>query len=538
MKRVLAITFMFAIIGMSGSMFDVRLSKPDSQTLVFVDNDNVEGPWYGTMEHPYQNISSGIEQASALDTVFVCNGAYFENVVVNKTLSLIGENPIDTIIDGGKTGSVVCVEASNTNIDGFTIRNSGMSSSDSGVKIVHSSGNNITNNIITNNCMGIRLYNSSNITLSHNQVLSSVLIEVLLHYSNYSILTENTVSSTKDVFGIQLTYSNYNTVNGNNVSSCAYGIRICDSNNNTVTANNLFDNRVGIRIDEYYGPGCYNTLRDNNMTNNEWNFQMQGSYSRYLQDVDTSNTIDGKPIYYWVDKHDMTVPSDAGYVALVNCTRITVTNLDLRKNGQGVLLAFTTNSTITKNNITRNKDGISIGGSNNTVSDNTVRNNGYGILLEGSSNIISANNVENNGYGVWLYNSSGNMFYHNNFMNNDHQIHLINSVNNTWDNGCEGNYWSDYNGTDVNGDGVGDTELPWSGVDHYPLMNPYWNPADVNHDLKVDIYDVVLCCRAYGSTPSDPNWNPHCDIASPYTIINIHDVVVLCNEYGKTSDNP
>ncbi|MCW3985164.1 MAG: hypothetical protein NWE91_01975 [Candidatus Bathyarchaeota archaeon] len=50
---------------------------------------------------------------------------------------------------------------------------------------------------------------------------------------------------------------------------------------------------------------------------------------------------------------------------------------------------------------------------------------------------------------------------------------------------------------------------------------------------KVDIYDVVLACNAYGSTPIDPSWNPHCDIAEPYGIIDIYDIVMICTSYGE-----
>jgi len=64
-------------------------------------------------------------------------------------------------------------------------------------------------------------------------------------------------------------------------------------------------------------------------------------------------------------------------------------------------------------------------------------------------------------------------------------------------------------------------------------MNLYWNPADVNHDLKVDIFDVVLACVAYSSTPSDSNWNCHCDVAEPYGVIDIFDVVLICASYGE-----
>jgi len=64
-------------------------------------------------------------------------------------------------------------------------------------------------------------------------------------------------------------------------------------------------------------------------------------------------------------------------------------------------------------------------------------------------------------------------------------------------------------------------------------MNPYWNPGDINHDLEVDIFDVVSACVAYSSTPLDLNWNCHCDVAEPYGVIDIFDIVTICASYGE-----
>ncbi|TET57000.1 hypothetical protein E3J51_03815 [Candidatus Bathyarchaeota archaeon] len=61
----------------------------------------------------------------------------------------------------------------------------------------------------------------------------------------------------------------------------------------------------------------------------------------------------------------------------------------------------------------------------------------------------------------------------------------------------------------------------------------WWNLADANQDLKVDMDDVVLCVSAYESTPSDPHWDPFCDIAEPHGIINIFDVVMMASNYGE-----
>jgi len=72
---------------------------------------------------------------------------------------------------------------------------------------------------------------------------------------------------------------------------------------------------------------------------------------------------------------------------------------------------------------------------------------------------------------------NNNVFYHNNIITNTIQIVSFNSPN-TWDNGSKGNYWSDYNGTDGNGDSIGDTPyvIDENNQDNYPLMSP-WTPG-------------------------------------------------------------
>jgi len=92
-------------------------------------------------------------------------------------------------------------------------------------------------------------------------------------------------------------------------------------------------------------------------------------------------------------------------------------------------------------------------------------------------NSFVRNNITRNSIGVQIGGSARTIFHHNNFMNNAIQVsytspYLIPPL--IWDNGAEGNYWSDYNGTDDNGDGIGDTPyiINEKNQDNYPLTEP------------------------------------------------------------------
>lgn len=224
-------------------------------------------------------------------------------------------------------------------------------------------------------------------------------------------------------------------------------------------------------------------------------------------------------------------------IALVESSNNTIAhnNIFPSDNGLGILLIdFSENNTIYANNVTGAMSGAGVwvySSPNNKVECNRVMGNHYGIFIDSNDNRIIDNVVENNWEGITCWGGRRNRVYHNNLINNPSEV--VDTGENFWDNGCEGNYWNNYNGTDLDGDGIGDTYLPWRGVDHHPLMTPYWNPADVNHDLKVNLYDAVRVLAAYGSGIGDENYNPHCDIAEPYGTIDLFDATVILTNYGK-----
>ena len=156
----------FAILCLLSILFliEYQTSAKASSTTWFVDDD---GPAdFNTIQEAVNNATSG-------DRIFVRVGIYYEHIVVNKSVSLVGEDRDSTIIDGNETGRVISITANNASIEGFTIKRSGTRLYDSGIFIDHCSGNNISHNMVTNNHDGISFYSSSNNIVSSNTITNN-----------------------------------------------------------------------------------------------------------------------------------------------------------------------------------------------------------------------------------------------------------------------------------------------------------------------------------------------------------------------------
>ena len=325
---------------------------------------------------------------------------------------------------------------------------------------------------------GINLMGRTNVTVKNIEI-SDFFYGIYLNFSLNNSLSSNNVRG--NFCGIYLSASSNNTIIGNNITkNDSSGVWFRGSSNNNIKENRIIengqdgiwlstssdDNRVlgntirtneyGIRLDDYSN----NMLRNNDFRDNGCNFGVFGSLlPEFIQDIDESNTVNGNPIYYWVNRQDMTVPLDAGYVALVNCSGITIKNLNLSSNGQGLLVAYTTESSIIQNNITNNIHGIYLcGSSNNTVTGNNI--------------------TKNLANGIYLYYSQNNRFFHNNFMSNTNQVYDVGAPSNIWDSEVEGNHWSNYenrypNATELDSSGIWNTPyvLDGNNQDNYPLVN-------------------------------------------------------------------
>lgn len=265
------------------------------------------------------------------------------------------------------------------------------------------------------------------------------------------------------------------------------GIYIDHSLMANTSGNNVINSNLGV----YLYASSNVVLRNNNMTANRYNFGVYGeNLEDYVHDIDASNLVDGKPLVYWVNKADRQPPIDAGYIAIVNSTNITVRDSALERNWQAVLFAYSTNSTIKNVTGTKNMDCLwLLNCSGCTIVDSAIRDNSWGgiaIVASSGCSIHDNDLTSNSGYGIFLSNASENLFYHNNFINNTRQVWLFEFNSNTWDYGYPsgGNFWSDNTGKDeksgdsqnqTGSDRICDTAIiiDSNNTDHYPLMIPW-----------------------------------------------------------------
>jgi len=342
-----------------------------------------------------------------------------------------------------------------------------------------------------------------------------------------SYRTNVTIKNTKigySLYSIYLLNASRNTISGNILTYSGYGVYILEASQNTIIGNNITNNDIGINIMS----SSNNILRDNNMNNNH-NLAVYGSEpSHFDNDIDDSNIVNGKKAYYLISESNLVInPTtfpDVGYLALVNCQNITVHDLELTNNGHGILLAYTTDSTITQNHMTDNYSGIGLfASSGNFIVGNYIANNYRGIQLSNSSNSnsmstnnitdntdgiflfdsfqnsIAVNNITNSDIGIGFKQSSYNMIRGNYFISNDRQVYdvsiddsTVTASMNIWGVGYPlgGNYWSDYTGVDMKSgenqdqtgsDGLGDTPyiIYGNNQDSFPLM-PYGSPPAIS----------------------------------------------------------
>jgi len=206
--------------------------------IIYVDDDNINGPWNGTEENPYKTINDGIFNATDGDTIYVFNGTYVENLTIGKRLNLIGENSNLTIIDGDYNDFVVRVIEDNINIENFTIRNSAGHKENAGIKI-ESESSQIKNCKFYRTKSGINIHKSN-----YNQITGCIFHTngegIFINSSNNCKIDESAFYHN----GISLNVQNSHDIN---IANCyehtsGYGYFINNSESINITSCAIYDN--------------------------------------------------------------------------------------------------------------------------------------------------------------------------------------------------------------------------------------------------------------------------------------------------------
>lgn len=350
----------------------------------------------------FSSITEGINSANPGDTIEVQSGIYSENVNVSKTIALIG---LDTglgkpVIDAHGNGSALAIFADGVTIEGFNLTNA----LGSGVEIlagieVNSNKNVLRNNLLFNNENGILINGHNNIVLDNN--------------------------ASNDIYGIRAKSSDNNTMSDNTLMNSNYGLFLLDSNNNIINRNQAMNNGFGIMINESFG----NNLTQNKMIGNSYSFSCQGKNR-----IDTTNLVDGKPIYYLVGSFHQLInkTSGAAMVSCINCKDITIIDLDLRNNFYGIYLENTSHAVLEGNSLRGNRIGVALTNSYyNHLSSNNASGNTVGFKLEASRyNALQENDAIDNQVGLYLASSDYNRIIGDRFSENERGLLIRQSYQN------------------------------------------------------------------------------------------------------------
>lgn len=443
----------------------------------------------------YTTVQEAVDNANPEDMVYIYEGTYFENIIINKSIYLTGENKDTTVIDGGSNGDVVHVTADSVTITGFTITNSGSDWGDTGIELHITQDCHINNNIVSKNYFGIFFhYSSENNDVSNNEISSNYADGVYLTHSDGNIIRNNNVF--ENDHGVQISNSSTNVIAYNIISNNdGDGINLKSSNNNRIENNTVLYNDDGI----YLNSCGDNVIEKNTLLNNEEGIQISYSANNV---VNSNSVLDNDYGIHLESSSDNTIiNNEAIYnkdgINIEYSDNIILTNNYALDNTEcGIKITHSDGNIMAYNIISANRDdGIIVESSDESAIDNNniLENGDDGIELFSSAYSIITNNTvsANSEYGIYLWEfSNNNRIYHNNIISNKYQAFDNTIDSNQWDNGylSGGNYWSNYIGGDkksgsnqdlYGGDGIGDVPfaiLAGAGKDRYPLMRPFLPP--------------------------------------------------------------
>ena len=302
-----------------------------------------------TVPDPYPTIQAAVNAASPGDTIDVAAGIYYENVIVNKSVSLRGEDSATTIIDANQIGHGVKINASNTQVHRFTIRNGG--NHYASLYVDSQGGHVIVDNVLTGSYSGIDMSECDGCTIVGNTLYNHGMT------------------------GMSLSYSHQNDIIGNNISESAYGVKAQASNDNFIINNTLSENSYSI----YLAQSIRNDIINNTVSAKTSCIYLLSSDDNDIEDNTVTDSSIGVYIY-----------SSSGNSIFHN----TMTD-----NSYGLQMAYSPNNPVDLNTVSENDWGFRLyDADSNLITRNTLRENTWGIYFEAgaTANTLYHNNLLDN----------------------------------------------------------------------------------------------------------------------------------------------
>jgi parallel beta-helix repeat protein len=371
---------------------------------------------------------------------------------------------------------------------------------------------------------GIALWASNHSVIHKNQIYGSGDFAIDLSDSSYSNVSENSLID--NLQGIRIGYSDTNILSRNNISNSGYGIRFDGSDGNVVVANDFHNNSMSIILSS----STNHIFLNNSMTVTgldiggglleNWNTHM----------LDTSNTVDGKPIIYFKNVTGGTIPSDIAQVVIANSSQVILEDQSIdSRNTYGVAVAFSSDSQI--RNITFATSDTMMGvflvsSENTTISDSDIL---VGHTIEARySNYTSVDNnrfLASSGYSPF-YRCNSVAFTNNVFTTGSSTLSMA-SINNL---------------TIANNSGFGRLDLYMDGIDRgrvayndFPRIDIF-APSSDNITVEGNTYVNIL--SLYGNDDSNVLNNTFNPVGSYalvlYGVFNSHVTgnTISDSEYG------
>lgn len=237
----------------------------------------------------YTTIQAAINAATSGDTVHVRAGVYPEHVVVNKSITLEGENRMSIITGQPTPPRIIDVTVSYATIKGFTVNDTGTLQ---GIYVEPPYGKTITDVTITDNTVvntygGIFLSYCTNVLITNN-TLQNDYYSIRLHDSDYNIITRNFINASI-YYGINFyAHSDNNTIANNTLTNNKYGILLEWSDRNIMSLNMINASKeYAIRLSYSTGTKVWgNTMEKNKYGVYIWNCsQNQFYYNNFIENT-------------------------------------------------------------------------------------------------------------------------------------------------------------------------------------------------------------------------------------------------------------